>query len=47
MPNVPDMAIVRVQDIKMILPQPGFTGTTKRTQGLYYFDVDFTRIDLR
>lgn len=46
-PNVPDITAVVLQDIKMILPQPGFTGSTKRTQGLYHFDIDFSKIDLR
>lgn len=47
LPVIPDLATVPLHDIKMILPKPGFTGSTKRTQGLYYFDVDFSNIDLR
>lgn len=42
-PNVPDIATVAFHDIKMILPQPSFTGSTKRTQGLYCFDIDFKK----
>lgn len=45
--HVPDIATVLLHDIKMSLPQPGFTGSTKRTQGLYHFDVDFSKIYLR
>ncbi|XP_047020138.1 uncharacterized protein LOC124636298 [Helicoverpa zea] len=47
LPNVPDIATVNKYDIKLVLPQPGFSGSTKRVQGLYQFDMDFSRIDLR
>jgi hypothetical protein len=47
MPNNPDIAMVALTDIKMILPQPKLSGSTKRKQGMYYFDMDFTNINLR
>ncbi|KAF9420918.1 hypothetical protein HW555_002901 [Spodoptera exigua] len=34
MPNVPDIGTVPLHDIKMILPKPTFSGTTKRKQGV-------------
>ncbi|RVE52221.1 hypothetical protein evm_003140 [Chilo suppressalis] len=47
LPNMPDIAMVHMDDIKMILPKPAFSGGTKRQQGVYKFDLDFSRIVLR
>lgn len=46
LPDVADIATVDINDVKMILPQPSFTGT-KRQQGVYKFELDFSNIDLR
>ncbi|CAG9769767.1 unnamed protein product [Ceutorhynchus assimilis] len=47
MPNVLDIAMVALKDIKMILPQPKLSGNTKRKQGMYHFNLDFSNINLR
>lgn len=48
LPCIPDISVVSSSDIKMILVTPTFSsGTTKRMQGLYQFNVDFSMIDLR
>lgn len=47
MPNVPDIGTVPLHDIKMILPKPTFSGTTKRKQGVYNFNVNLSNINLR
>ncbi|KAJ2952962.1 hypothetical protein O0L34_g7337 [Tuta absoluta] len=41
------LGTVKHHDIKIILPQPAFTGGTKRQQGVYKFDLDFSKIVLR
>ncbi|CAH1979166.1 unnamed protein product [Acanthoscelides obtectus] len=46
LPDVPDIATV-VTDIKLILPKQIFSEGTKKQQGVYKFDIDFSRIDLR
>lgn len=47
LPNVPDIATVPLEDIKMILTKPSFSGGTKRQQGMYKFNIDFSKLDLR
>lgn len=47
MPNVPDISMVSLYDIKMILSTPKFCGNTKRQQAFYLFDLNFSKIDLR
>lgn len=47
MPNVPDIATVALNDIRMILPKPLFSGNTKRIQCMYQFDINFSTINLR
>lgn len=46
LPDVADVASVDIDDVKKILPLPSFTGT-KRQQGVYKFNIDFSKIDLR
>lgn len=47
MPNVPDIAMVYLRDIKLVLQTPKLSGNTKRQQGFYSFNEDLSRIDLR
>lgn len=47
LPNVPDVAVVLLSDVKMFLPNPSYSGQRKRQQGCYTFDLDFSRIDIR
>lgn len=41
-----DIALFALQDIKMVLLQPNLSGNTKRKQGVYHFDIDFSNINL-
>lgn len=45
--NVPDVATVLTEDIKMILQKPAFSRGNKRQQGVYKFDFIFSGIYLR
>lgn len=46
LPDIPDIASVPLEDIKMILPSPTFSGT-KRQQQVCKFDLNFSRLCLR
>lgn len=47
MPSNPDLSYVKEYDVKFILPKPCLGGSTLRQQSYYYFNVDFSQIDIR
>lgn len=47
MPSNPDISYVKECDLKFILPKPCLGGSTLRQQSYYYFNVDFSQIDIR
>lgn len=47
MPTNPDLSYVKEHDVKLILPKPSLGGSTIRQQSYYYFNVDFSQIDIR
>ncbi|XP_045762732.1 uncharacterized protein LOC123865623 [Maniola jurtina] len=47
MPSNPDLSYVKECDVKLILPKPCVGGSTLRQQSYYYFNVDFSQIDIR
>lgn len=47
MPQIPDLASVAEIDIKMILPPALFTGTTKRQNSFYTFEIELSGLYLR
>lgn len=46
-PNVSDIALIPVSDIKMLLPTPKLLGSTKRLQSFYKFELNFDLINIR
>lgn len=47
MPSNPDLSYVKDSDVKLILPKPSTGGSTLRQQSYFYFNVDFSQIDIR
>lgn len=45
-PTIPDISMVRFDDIVMHLPKPSSTGGTARTQSVHKFPVDFSRFSI-
>lgn len=46
-PDVPDIGMVPIDDIKMILPTPSLLGKTKRLQSYYKFEINFNMLNMR
>lgn len=46
-PNIPDIADIPEQDIKLVLPPPSNIRGTKRVQGIIKFDISFYNIAIR
>lgn len=46
-PTIPDVAIIPLNDIKMILPRPSLLGNTKRLQSYYKFEINFNHLNMR
>ena len=47
LPDMPDLALVAEEGIKMILPKPKVSGMTKQQQSYYCFEVDFSNWHIR
>lgn len=45
--NIPIIATILMDHNKMILPKPDFSGGSKRQQGIYKLNLDFSRLNLR
>lgn len=40
LPDIPDLASININDIKVLLPPPKISGKTSRQQSFYSFEVD-------
>ncbi|KAG5861868.1 hypothetical protein JTB14_002082 [Gonioctena quinquepunctata] len=45
-PAILDIAVVSIDDIKIILPTPSLLGNTKRLQSYYKFDINFSQLNM-
>ncbi|XP_072396451.1 uncharacterized protein [Diabrotica undecimpunctata] len=46
-PTNPDISVVRLEDIKMLLPQPILSGSTSRQNAYMSFEINFNNHDVR